>query len=80
MDHEYSALARPATVGMFLVVARMQTSRGLATRTKLHPADIAGVPETDGVVARLTLQPGGTLPLHSHPGDDLLLVPRWAPP
>lgn len=44
------------------------------TRTELNRADVSGAEGLEAVVSRLEIAPGATVPPHSHPGDEHLIV------
>ena len=44
------------------------------SRTELNRADVSGADGLEVVVSRLEIAPGATVPPHSHPGDEHLIV------
>ena len=44
------------------------------TREEIRRVDVPGSDTMEVVVSRLTVQPGATIPLHTHPGDEHAVV------
>ena len=52
---------------------------GKIVRTELTRADAPGSATHEVIVARLEIQPGGTVPLHTHHGDEHLIIVKGGP-
>ncbi|MBM7067129.1 cupin domain-containing protein [Actibacterium sp. 188UL27-1] len=63
-----TGLAVVMAVGAWAAVAQE------AVRTELSRADVPGVDTLEVIVTRLEVPPGATVPRHSHPGDEHLVV------
>ena len=65
---------RLAAISLLAVVSGAASAENLIERTELNRADLSNVPQMEVVVARLVIMPGGTVPLHRHPGDEHAIV------
>ena len=52
---------------------------GKIVRTELTRADAPGSATHEVIVARLEIHPGGTVPLHTHHGDEHLIIVKGGP-
>jgi len=49
-------------------------AEGGVSRTELNRADLTRSPDLEVIVSRLEIAPGARIPLHTHPGDEHLVV------
>ncbi|MFA3917258.1 cupin domain-containing protein [Ruegeria hyattellae] len=69
------AMIRTATaIALFAVAPALAFAEGAITRTELSRADVPGSDTHEVIVARLEIEPGATVPRHTHNGDEHLVV------
>lgn len=62
-----------ALVAVMAVAATMSAAEGIE-RTELSRANVPGSDTMEVVVGKLVIAPGVTIPRHTHPGDEHLVV------
>ena len=68
-------IARSAAVaGVFCAMTSIVSAQELTVRTELHRADLTGVAGMEVILSNFVVKPGGKVPLHTHPGDEHLVV------
>ena len=68
-----------AIVGLLLMSCGNALADGKITRTELSRTDVPGSATHEVIVAKLEIQPGGTVPRHTHHGDEHLIVFKGGP-
>ena len=63
-----------AVATAFLAMTSAIVAQELLVRTELHRADLTGVAGMEVVVSKFVMKPGGKIPLHTHFGDEHLVV------
>ncbi|MEX0348864.1 MAG: cupin domain-containing protein [Paracoccaceae bacterium] len=68
-------MIRTATaLALFALAPALAFAEGQITRTELSRADAPGSGTHEVIVARLEIEPGATVPRHTHHGDEHLVV------
>ena len=68
-----------AAMAMICVAPSIALADGKIVRTELTRADVPGSATYEVIIARLEIQPGGTVPLHTHHGDEHLIIIQGGP-
>jgi quercetin dioxygenase-like cupin family protein len=68
-----------AAMALICVAPGIAFADGKIVRTELTRADAPGSATHEVIVARLEIQPGGTVPLHTHHGDEHLIIIQGGP-
>ncbi|WP_372570938.1 cupin domain-containing protein [Ruegeria jejuensis] len=63
-----------AAIALFAITPIFAFAEGVITRTELSRADVPGSDTHEVIVARLEIEPGATVPRHTHHGDEHLVV------
>jgi quercetin dioxygenase-like cupin family protein len=68
-------VARSAAIaGVFCAMTSVVSAEELTVLTELHRADLTGVAGVEVILSNYVVKPGGKVPLHTHPGDEHLVV------
>lgn len=62
------------STGIFCLLTTVPLAEELTVRTELHRADLSGGAGMEVILSNYVVKPGGKVPLHTHPGDEHLLV------
>ncbi len=68
-----------AIVGLLLLSSGNALADGKIKRTELSRTKVPGSATHEVIVARLEIQPGGTVPRHTHHGDEHLIIIKGGP-
>jgi quercetin dioxygenase-like cupin family protein len=71
---QMNSLAISTLLATALAVPGTLYAQSPIERTELHRADLTGVEGIEVIVAHRVVQPGATVPLHTHPGDEHLQI------